>query len=39
MDLTDTIIIFDALHGVRVNLAWLVTQKEAHYLAVTSPAR
>jgi predicted transposase YbfD/YdcC len=34
MDLQDVAVTFDALHTVRANLDWLVTQKKAHYIAV-----
>jgi predicted transposase YbfD/YdcC len=34
MDLTGVAVTFDALHTVRANLDWLVTSKQAHYLAV-----
>jgi predicted transposase YbfD/YdcC len=34
IDLTDAVVTFDALHTVRANLDWLVTSKNAHYIAV-----
>jgi predicted transposase YbfD/YdcC len=34
LDLTSVAVTFDALHTVRANLAWLVTAKNAHYIAV-----
>jgi predicted transposase YbfD/YdcC len=34
LDLTGKILTFDAMHTVRANLDWLVTEKDAHYLAV-----
>ena len=34
LDLTGTAVTFDALHTVRANLDWLVTSKDAHYVAV-----
>jgi predicted transposase YbfD/YdcC len=34
LDLTGQVVTFDALHTVRANLDWLVTTKNAHYLAV-----
>lgn len=34
MDLQDVAVTFDALHTVRANLDWLVTDKKAHYIAV-----
>jgi len=34
LDLTGQAVTFDALHTVRANLDWLVTEKKAHYLAV-----
>jgi predicted transposase YbfD/YdcC len=34
LDLAGAVVTFDALHTVRANLAWLVTEKEAHYIAV-----
>jgi predicted transposase YbfD/YdcC len=34
MDLTSVAVTFDALHTVRANLDWLVTAKDAHYVAV-----
>ena len=33
-DLDGTVVTFDALHTVRANLNWLVTDKKAHYIAV-----
>jgi predicted transposase YbfD/YdcC len=33
-DLTGQVVTFDALHTVRSNLDWLVTTKNAHYIAV-----
>lgn len=33
-DLTGRVVTFDALHTVRSNLDWLVTTKNAHYIAV-----
>jgi predicted transposase YbfD/YdcC len=38
LDLAGTVGTFDALHSVRANLAWLVTAKKAHYLAVIKAA-
>jgi len=35
LDLAGAFVTFDALHTVRSNLAWLVTRKNAHYLAVS----
>jgi hypothetical protein len=34
LELTGQVVTFDALHTVRANLDWLVTEKKAHYLAV-----
>ena len=34
LDLTGQAVTFDALHTVRENLKWLVTTKNAHYIAV-----
>lgn len=34
LDLTGTLVTFDALHSVQANVAWLVEIKKAHYLAV-----
>ncbi|MGC4855764.1 ISAs1 family transposase [Micromonospora sp. DT4] len=34
LDLTGTVITFDALHSVKANVAWLVETKKAHYIAV-----
>ena len=34
LDLTGAVVTFDALHTVRANLNWLVTQKDAQYIAV-----
>ncbi|WP_347177115.1 transposase [Parafrankia sp. EAN1pec] len=34
LDLTNVLVTADALHTVRANLDWLVTAKNAHYLAV-----
>jgi predicted transposase YbfD/YdcC len=34
LDLRDVLVTADALHTVRANLDWLVTRKNAHYLAV-----
>jgi predicted transposase YbfD/YdcC len=34
LDLTAVAVTFDALHTVRANLDWLVTSKNAHYVAV-----
>ncbi len=34
LDLTATVVTFDALHTVRSNLDWLVDTKKAHYIAV-----
>jgi predicted transposase YbfD/YdcC len=34
LDLTDTLVTFDALHSVKANIAWLVQTKKAHYIAV-----
>ena len=38
-DLTDAVVTFDALHTVRANLDWLVTDKKAPYIAVVSSAQ
>ena len=34
MDLAGAVVTADALHTVRANLDWLVTDKKAHYIAV-----
>jgi predicted transposase YbfD/YdcC len=34
LDLDGAVVTFDALHTVRANLDWLVTDKKAHYIAV-----
>jgi predicted transposase YbfD/YdcC len=34
LDLAGVVVTFDALHTVRANLAWLATEKNAHYVAV-----
>jgi len=34
VDLAGAVVTFDALHTVRANLDWLVTSKQAHYIAV-----
>jgi len=34
LDLAGAVVTFDALHTVRANLAWLVTDKNAHYIAI-----
>jgi predicted transposase YbfD/YdcC len=34
LDLTGAVTTFDAMHTVRANLDWLVTAKNAHYIAV-----
>jgi predicted transposase YbfD/YdcC len=34
LDLAGAVLTFDALHTVRANLDWLVTDKKAHYIAV-----
>jgi predicted transposase YbfD/YdcC len=34
VDLAGAVVTFDALHTVRANLHWLVTEKKAHYIAV-----
>jgi len=34
VDLAGAVVTFDALHTVRANLGWLVTDKKAHYIAV-----
>jgi len=34
LDLDDAVVTFDALHTVRANLDWLVTDKNAHYIAI-----
>ncbi len=34
LDLTDTVVTFDALHSVKANIVWLVNTKKAHYIAV-----
>ncbi len=34
LDLAGAVLTFDALHTVRANLDWLVTEKNAHYIAV-----
>jgi predicted transposase YbfD/YdcC len=34
LDLAGAVVTFDALHTVRANLDWLVTDKDAHYIAI-----
>ena len=34
LNLNDVVVTFDALHTVWANLAWLATEKKAHYVAV-----
>ncbi|MET7458189.1 ISAs1 family transposase [Streptomyces sp. NPDC005574] len=34
LDLTGTVVTFDALHSVKANISWLVETKKAHYIAV-----
>jgi predicted transposase YbfD/YdcC len=34
LDLTGSIVTFDALHSVKANISWLVEIKKAHYIAV-----
>ena len=34
LDLAGAVVTFDALHTVRANLNWLVTDKNAHYIAI-----
>ena len=34
LDLTGAVVTTDALHTVRANLNWLVTDKDAHYIAI-----
>jgi predicted transposase YbfD/YdcC len=34
LDLVGAVVTFDALHTVRANLTWLVTDKKAHYIAI-----
>src|SRR5215472_2292623 len=34
LDLAGAVVTFDALHTVRANLDWLVTDKNAHYIAI-----
>lgn len=34
LDLVGTVVTFDALHSVKANIAWLVQDKKAHYIAV-----
>ena len=34
LDLAGAVVTFDALHTVRANLAWLVQDKQAHYIAI-----
>lgn len=34
LDLTGTVVTFDALHSVKANISWLVEAKKAHYIAV-----
>jgi predicted transposase YbfD/YdcC len=34
LDLAGVVVTFDALHTVRANLDWLVTTKQAHYIAI-----
>jgi predicted transposase YbfD/YdcC len=33
LDLTGTVVTFDALHSVKANISWLVETKKAHYIA------
>ena len=34
LDLAGAVVTTDALHTVRANLDWLVTEKKAHYIAI-----
>lgn len=34
LDLTGTVVTFDALHSVKANISWLVEIKKAHYITV-----
>ncbi|MGV9394709.1 ISAs1 family transposase [Streptomyces olivaceus] len=34
LDLTGTVVTFDALHSVKANVTWLVETKNAHYIAM-----
>ncbi|MFJ5531276.1 transposase [Streptomyces sp. NPDC093261] len=34
LDLTGTVVTFDALHSVKDQVRWLVQEKKAHYIAV-----
>ncbi|MFV2104778.1 ISAs1 family transposase [Micromonospora sp. LOL_024] len=34
LDLTGTVVTFDALHSVKTNISWLVEAKNAHYIAM-----
>ncbi|MFE2065077.1 ISAs1 family transposase [Streptomyces sp. NPDC059467] len=34
LNLTGTVVTFDALHSVKANISWLVETKKAHYIAV-----
>ncbi|WP_326670832.1 transposase [Streptomyces canus] len=34
LDLTGTVVTFDALHSVKANISWLVETKKAHYITV-----
>ncbi|MEV6319299.1 ISAs1 family transposase [Streptomyces sp. NPDC051776] len=34
LDLTGTVVTFDALHSLKANISWLVETKKAHYIAV-----
>ncbi|WP_424894318.1 ISAs1 family transposase [Streptomyces sp. SAI-124] len=34
LDLTGTVVTFDALHSVKANISWLVETRKAHYIAV-----
>jgi predicted transposase YbfD/YdcC len=34
LDLTGTVVTFDALHSAKANISWLVEPKKAHYIAV-----
>ncbi|MET7575172.1 ISAs1 family transposase [Streptomyces sp. NPDC005492] len=39
LDLTGTVVTFDALHSVKANISWLVETKKAHYIAVIKTNR
>jgi DDE_Tnp_1-associated len=38
VDLAGAVVTFDALHTVRANLDWLVSEKNAHYIAIVEHA-